>query len=57
MTIEKALHHIEVDGFYVMKDLVPEEEAERIRQSVWGTAAGRKSGATSGSGRWTSRRG
>lgn len=47
MTIEKALYHIGVDGFYVMHDVVTEEEAERIRQSVWETAAGRKSGAAS----------
>ena len=42
MTVEKALHHIAVDGFYVMRDVVPREEAERIRKSVFTTATGAK---------------
>ena len=40
MSVEKALYHIEVDGFYVMEDVIPGEEAERIRKSVWETVAG-----------------
>ena len=47
MSVEKALHHIEVDGFYVMENVIPEEEAERIRKSVWETVAGGKDGSLS----------
>ena len=39
MTVEKALHHLSVDGFYVMEDVVPKVEAERIRESVLTTAS------------------
>ena len=47
MSLEKTLHHIAVDGFYVVENVIQKDEAHRLGSDVWETVVGEKTGPVS----------